>query len=651
MPLLFFQSFGTTPSLAIPKLGVSEFLSSHHHGLVLLIHNNIVFPITVDSFTIAALPFPSSAALLFPLQQQTMTLQVDARAEKQPGTVNDLDHSVHSDLDPDGDESIVDANAQPGVQNIEAVTVAWTTTALIFAYVMIWLTYFVEGMLSGTTAALTPYVTSAFAQHSLTPTVGILSSVIGGVTNLTLAKILDVFGRPQEYLLCIFLATIGLIMMAACNNVEAYAAAQVFYTVGNNGLQYSLSVFVADTTSLRNRGLMQAFASSPYLITCWLAGPISSAFLKGAGWRWCFGTFTIVIPAITLPLFGLLLYNYCKAKKQGLVPKHESQRTAWQSFLHYCREFDAVGLILLSAGVALFLLPFNLYTFQAKGWRSALIICLLVFGVVLMIVFALWERFFAPVTFIPYSLLLDRTVFGACILSATLFFSYNCWNNYFSSFLQVVNDMSVTDASYVVQTYTVGTVLCSLAVGALIHCTGRYKPICLYFGIPLSILGIGLMINFRRSDGNIGYIVMCQIFISFAAGTIIISDEIAIMAAASHQHIAVVLAVLGVFGNIGGAIGLTVAAAIWQGALPEKLAEYLPASELPNLPLIYEDITVQLSYAVGTPARTAIQHAYGDAQMMMLIAGTAVWAVGLVAVVMWRDIRVIGIKQTKGRVF
>jgi len=396
-----------------------------------------------------------------------MTPQADPPAEKEPDTIRDFDYVVH--LGPDGDESIVTAHAQSGVQSIEAVTVAWTTTALIFANLMIWLTYFVEGMLSGTTAALAPYVTSAFAQHSLTPSVGIVSSVIGGVTNLTLAKILDIFGRPQGYLFCVVLATVGLIMMAACDTIEAYAAAQVFCTVGNNGLQHSLSVFVADTSSLRNRGLMQAFASSPNLITCWLAGPISSAYLKGPGWRWCIGTFTIVVPAITLPLYGLLRYHYYKAKKQGLVPKRDTQRTAWQSFHYYCRDFDAIGLILLSAGVALFLLPFNLYTLQAKGWRSPFIICLLIFGIILMIIFAFWERFFAPVTFIPYSLLMDRTVFGACILPTTLFVSFSCWNNYFSSFLQVVNGLSVTDASFVVQAYTGGSVLCSLAVGLLIH--------------------------------------------------------------------------------------------------------------------------------------------------------------------------------------
>ena len=214
-----------------------------------------------------------------------------------------------------------------------------------------------------------------------------------------------------------------------------------------------------------------------------------------------------------------------------------------------------------------------------------------------------------------------------------------------------MNDLSIIDASYVIQTYTVGTVVSNIAVGALIHYTGRFKNICLYFGLPLSILGLGLMIHFRQPNGSVGYIVMCQIFISFGAGCIIVCDEIAAMAAVSHQHIAVVIAVLGLFGSIGGAIGLTVAAAIWQGTLPNKLAEYLPVGELPNLLLIYKDINTQLSYPVGSPTRIAIQHAYGDAQMRLLIAGTAVWVLGLVAVIVWRDIRVIGMKQTKGHVW
>lgn len=87
--------------------------------------------------------------------------------------------------------------------------------------------------------------------------------------------------------------------------------------------------------------------------------------------------------AILWPIGTLLL----QGQKAGHFPKRESQRTAWRSLFDYGRDFVAVGLILLSA---LFLLPFNLYTLQAKGWRSPLIICLLVFGTVLMILFDVW---------------------------------------------------------------------------------------------------------------------------------------------------------------------------------------------------------------------------------------------------------------------
>lgn len=569
--------------------------------------------------------------------------------EKAPDTANANELTPNSHSSTEGDIPIT-MDAQPGVQAIEALASVWTTRALVAAYVMIWFIYFFDMLQQGVSGALTPYVTSAFAQHSLTPTVSIMSSIIGGVFKLTIAKILDVFGRPQGYIISVFFATIGLIMMAATTNVEMYAAAQVFYTVGNNALLYTLSVFIADTSSLRNRGLMTAYISSPNFATVWIAGPMSEAYLNGPGWRWCWGTFSILIPVVTVPLYVLFVYNHNKAKKRGIVPKRENGRTAWESLLYYCREFDAIGLLLLSAGLALFLLPFNLYSLQTQGWRAPVIISLLVVGFVVLIVFAIWEKYFAPVTFIPYSLLLDRTVIGACVLASTLFVSYYCWYSYFSSFLQVVNNLNVTDASYVAQTYTIGSCLTSIFVGLLIRYTGRFKPVCLYFGIPMSIFGMGLMINFRQPDVNIGYIIMCQIFVSFAAGAIIISDGIAVMAAASHQHIAVVIAIQAMFSDIGGAVGSSIAAAIWQGVFPVKLAEYLPASELPSLLDIYEQLTVQLSYPVDSAARIAIQHAYADAQKMMLIGGTAVWAVGLVATICWRDINVKDIKQVKGHV-
>lgn len=87
-------------------------------------------------------------------------------------------------------------------------------------------------MQQGMTTQLSPYVTSSFEQHSLTAATSVMSSLIGGISKIPLAKILDIWGRPHGYALMVLFLTIGLIMMAGCNNVETYAAAQVFYWVG-----------------------------------------------------------------------------------------------------------------------------------------------------------------------------------------------------------------------------------------------------------------------------------------------------------------------------------------------------------------------------------------------------------------------------------
>lgn len=77
-----------------------------------------------------------------------------------------------------------------------------------------------------------PFVTSAFQRHSLTAAVDVMSSIIGGLSKLPIAKILDTWGRPQGLALTLFIWVMGLIMMAGCQNVETYAAAKVFSSVG-----------------------------------------------------------------------------------------------------------------------------------------------------------------------------------------------------------------------------------------------------------------------------------------------------------------------------------------------------------------------------------------------------------------------------------
>ncbi|KAK3997897.1 putative siderophore iron transporter [Cladorrhinum sp. PSN332] len=569
---------------------------------------------------------------------------------KEPAVTSAAGAPVKTADDVNFDSDAISLDAQAGVQDIEALTKVWTKKDIILAYITIWFIYFIDAMQQNMSNNLSPYVTSEFNSHSLTSAVNIFAYLIAGLSKLPLAKILDIWGRPHGFILMLLCLTLGLAMMAGCNNVETFAAAQVFYWVGYNGVTYAMSIFIADTSSLRNRSLMFAFASSPYIATVWIGGPIAEAFLDGPGWRWAFGSFAIITPFICSPLLYLFWKNYKKAKEQGLIPDRKSNRTAWESVKYYVVEFDAAGMLILIAGLSFFLLPFNLYFYQAEGWESPLIISFLVVGFVLCIGFVVYEKFVAPKTFIPYELLTDRTVLGACILAGNLFISFYIWNSFFSSFLQVVNGLDITKTSYVLNIYSIGSCFWALVVGLLVRWTGRFKWLALYFGVPLTILGVALLAVFRQPGQNVGYIVMCQVFIAVSGGTLVICEQMAAMAATTHQYIAVVLAIEAMFASVGGAIGSSVATALWGSVFKQSLVDHLPVEEQGNMTTIFSSLPVQLSYEIGTPTRTAIQNAYGNAQKYMIIASAVIQIISVISVIVWRDIKVKDFKQVKGNV-
>ena len=308
-----------------------------------------------------------------------------------------------------------------------------------------------------------------------------------------------------------------------------------------------------------------------------------------------------------------------------------------------------IGTFLLAAGLVLILLPFTIAGSASSGWEEGYIIAMLVLGFLCLVAFALVERFVAPVPFIPWNILISRTVIGACLLDITYQIAYYTWFDYYTSYLQVVYGTSLATAGYITAIFDVVSGLWLLIVGLAIKKTCRFRWMLLW-AVPLYLLGEGLMIYFRRPGFSVGYMIMCQIFIAFAGGTMIIVQQVAVLAAADHNNVATALAVLGVFGNIGGAVGGSISGAIWTNTLPGALQRLLPESAVADWETIYDDLETQLSYAMGTDVRTAIQNAYALAQRNMLIAGTCVMATSLIWMFVIRDIK-LSKQQTKGVLF
>ena len=182
---------------------------------------------------------------------------------------------------------------------------------------------------------------SSFSSAPQISTASILGTIIGGVLKLPIAKTLNIWGRAEGFLFFLVVYILGMIILAACNGPNGYAAGYVLYWIGYYALYLILDVYVADTSGLRNRAFAFSFVSTPFICTAFTGPLAGQSFLQTSGWRWAYGVFCIVMPFVFAPLAVVFKFYERKAEKLGLYKRVPSGRNAIQSTIHYIHEFDS----------------------------------------------------------------------------------------------------------------------------------------------------------------------------------------------------------------------------------------------------------------------------------------------------------------------
>ena len=143
-------------------------------------------------------------------------------------------------------------------------------------------------------------------------------------------------------------------------------------------------------------------------------------------------------------------------------------------------DFFMVIFIADTTGFSLFLLAFNLYSYQTEEWWSP-IICFVVVGFCLMIAFTFWKRYFASVKSMPWEPIRNRTVFSTFSMFVSLDLAWYIWESFFYCLLQFMSNQTVTEATYISNNYTTGSCFWCLIFGAILRYNGRLEwwAICL----------------------------------------------------------------------------------------------------------------------------------------------------------------------------
>ncbi|KAK7728447.1 hypothetical protein SLS57_002335 [Botryosphaeria dothidea] len=255
--------------------------------------------------------------------------------------------------------------------------------------------------------------------------------------------------------------------------------------------------------------------------------------------------------------------------------------------------------------------------------------------------FVAWEWKFAPVKLIPIRVIMDRTVLGSCLLCFIGFAAFNCYHAYFPSFLQVAHSLSIREAGYIANIFSITSCVLGILVAWVIRQTGRYKRLALY-ALPLRVLGtLAIIPAVRDPRGtNTRALVLCQCCNALAGAVHVICNTAAVNAAVVHSDLAIVLAVLMLFSSVGSSVGTAVAGAVWTSSMPKLLHEFLPDGQKHLAEELYGSLKRQLERPRGDPVREAVVRAYCVTETRLCVIAAASLPFLVVCLMMWRDLPV-----------
>ncbi|EPQ29263.1 uncharacterized protein PFL1_03018 [Pseudozyma flocculosa PF-1] len=451
-------------------------------------------------------------------------------------------------------------------------------------------------------------------------TVAIVQQMIFAVAKPPIAKLSDVFGRAEAYVLSLVLYVSGYAIVASTRSLRSLIGGICLQSAGNTGVQVLQSIIIADTTTAKWRGLVIGIVNLPYLINFAVAGPLVDAVMRNGSWRLGYAMWTVLVPLAATPLLVTLAVGQRRARRAGLATRNPLTGKGWtEAARELARELDAVGLLLFTGGWMLILLPLTL---AGHGERSEGVppVLLFVVGAALLAGFCWWEtKATAPI--LPYQFLANRAVICVCVVGILDFASFYISWTFLSAFIQILKGWDQTRTGYFATTQNVTSTVTGIVVGSLMAMTRRFKTL-LVGGLVIRLVGVSMMIRYRNADDSTWMLVLCQLLQGIGGGSIAITMQVAVQVTVRHSDVAIVTALELLTTEIGAAMGSATAGWMLKSYLPAALAAHLPGMEREELDAVYGSLQAALKYPIGSAERSGIIAAWVQVMRYLCITAT-----------------------------
>lgn len=398
--------------------------------------------------------------------------------------------------------------------------------------------------------------------------------------------------------------------------MQMLIAARALQGTAGGGLIQLVYITISDLFSVRSRalyigllGVMWALAGS--------AGPlIGGAFTQLVSWRWCFW---INLPVCGIAFVLLLLF----------LDVHNPRTKLGEGVM----AVDWFGTLSILAVTLLLLLglDFGGATFP---WDSPKVICLIVFGTLMIAFFLFSEKRLAKHPLMPLSIFKNWSNNAAFLVAFAHSMVSIGAEYYLPLYFQSVKQASPLRSGILILPMTITEAAVDIMVGVLIHQTGRYREIT-WAGVTLMTLGTGLYINLR-TDTSVARIVGFEIIAGIGTALLFQAPLISIQNTVSQADTATATATLGFIRNLATSLSIVLGGVVFQNSMAARqsslAAAGLSESVLEALSGDQAAANVEIIQTIQDAAqRQVVQDVFAWSLRNMFIMYTCVAAVAMVA--------------------
>ncbi|KAJ1817463.1 hypothetical protein LPJ56_004060, partial [Coemansia sp. RSA 2599] len=368
-------------------------------------------------------------------------------------------------------------------------------------------------------------------------------------------RLSDTFGRVPTLISSIVIFIVGSGVCGGANSMGVLIFGRALQGVGGAGLMALVFIIISDVTTEEERPAYLGVLGAVWSVASVIGPVLGGVFSEKVTWRWAF--------YVNLPIAGAVLLVVV-----FFLRLPQPQGSLWTKL----KKIDFLGSLVLIGAVVMILLALT-WGGKTFPWKSAKVICLLVFGILALGVFMLIEWKTSAEPTVPLRMFRNRnvslSVIGQFFMGAAMFtpmFFIPIWYT-------IVKNSGTISAGLHLLPYLLSISLVSVASGFLVTKTGRYRAMVIA-GTALFVVGSGLMVLFDE-DINFGKQVGFMLLMGVGLGFNIQILLIVVQTASKTEDMAASTTLFLFMRVLGSSIGVAVMQSVFQNALLPKLAQLI----------------------------------------------------------------------------